>query len=82
MVEVLEHDVGVFTWIIQIEEPVGEVLLVVLWVDEREQSRLTTSGRAVHPEVRVPIARELGSERRETVRSLSVVGAGDLTGLS
>ncbi len=26
------------------------------------------------------MARELGSERRETVRSLSVVGAGDLRG--
>ena len=28
----------------------------------------------------IKAARELGSERRETVRSLSVVGAGDLRG--
>ena len=28
----------------------------------------------------IKVARELGSERRETVRSLSVVGAGDLRG--
>ena len=28
----------------------------------------------------IKVARELGSERRETVRSLSVVGVGDLRG--
>ena len=28
----------------------------------------------------IKAARELGSERRETVRSLSIVGAGDLRG--
>ena len=28
----------------------------------------------------IKVARELGSERRETVRSLSIVGAGDLRG--
>ena len=28
----------------------------------------------------IKVARELGSERRETVRSLSIVGVGDLSG--
>ena len=39
-------------------------------------------GRAIAQRIKgtIKVARELGSERRETVRSLSVVGAGDLRG--
>lgn len=59
VVEVFEHDMGVYSGVVEVEELVVEVLLEVVRVDKSKNSALAASSRAMNPQMRVAIAVEL-----------------------